>query len=85
MTAMVRPKGAQTEPDESKIIKSEKGTARVNKEGVLEIEEQFEDEVPRTVQKKKRETKGIEFVGDPFSRVNSPADLAKISIKMQEN
>ena len=49
MTAMVRPKGAQTEPDESTIIKSEKGTARVNKEGVLEIEEQFEDEVPRTV------------------------------------
>jgi hypothetical protein len=41
MTEMVQPKGAQTITDEIATIKSEKGTARVNKEGILEIEEQF--------------------------------------------
>ena len=49
MTAMVQHKGAQTNPDVSAIIKSERGTARVNKEGVLEIEEQFEEEVHKVV------------------------------------
>lgn len=83
MTAMLQPKVAQTNSKDSEILKSDKGTARMNDEGILEIEELFEEvEVPKKVQQK-RTVKGIEFVGDPFSSVTSPADLANISKQLQ--
>ena len=84
MTDMVQTKVANTRTEEAMIIKSDRGSARVNKEGILEIEERFEEEDLSKPVPKKREVKGIEYVGDPFSSAKSPADLANIAIRMQE-
>jgi hypothetical protein len=47
MTAMVRTKMTPPSLGETSVIKSEKGQARLNKEGILEIEEPFVDELPK--------------------------------------
>lgn len=60
----------------------QKGTARLTQDGILEIEEPYEEEVKP--KQKKQSNLGIIYMPDPFSVAQSPADLTKISTKLQE-
>ena len=75
MTAIIHSQQSPQVTTEGSLIKSEKGHARLNQEGLLEIEEPVEEDAPKRVEKssKKFQAREIQYVGDPFSNVKSPA------------